>query len=429
MFDYIVVGAGSAGCVLANRLSANPDVSVLLLEAGGADNAREITIPAATPLNFRTDRDWAFETEPQEHLTGSSLYWPRGRVLGGSSAINFMIYMRGNRLDYDDWARNGCDGWSFDEVLPYFKRAEHRESGRNGDYGRDGPLNITDLRSLNPLTTAFVEAAIDSGFNRNIDFNGPEQDGAGYYQVTQKNGTRVSCASAYLTPIRSRPNLTVRTGTLVARVLIENNRAVGVECVQGNNIEKLHAEREVVLSAGTVNSPQLLILSGIGPSGHLEDLDITVEVDLPGVGENLQDHLLVPVIYESTRPVSMASAGGLRDLAAYFLLKRGPLTSNIAEAGAFARTDSVQPAPDLQFNCAPVFYMTRGHEMRKGHGFSMSVVGLCPESRGHIRLRSRLPIGTPLSRRWSEPSRRCSPPSYRWPSAVGRSSVAPTSLP
>lgn len=396
MYDYIIVGAGSAGCVLANRLSADPDVTVLLLEAGEPDSLRELGIPAAAPTLFETSLDWSYQTEPQEYLNNDRLKWPRGKVLGGSSSINLMIYVRGNRLDYDGWEASGAHGWGFSGVTPYFKRSEHQERGESDLHGTGGPLDVADLRSVNPLSSAFVDAAVEAGFPRNADFNGPVQDGAGFYQVTQRNGKRASASTAFLAPVRSRPNLTVRTNCHVTRVVIEDAVATGVEWAHDGQRDTERAGREVILSGGTINSPQLLMLSGVGPADHLRDLHLPVAVDLPGVGQNLHDHLLVPVIYESTQPVSMASAGSIRDLASYFLLGKGPLSSNIAEAGGFARSKADLASPDLQFNCAPVYFMTRGHEMPEGHGFSLSTQILNPASRGAIRLRSSDPFAPPV---------------------------------
>lgn len=396
MYDYIIVGAGSAGCVLAHRLTEDPDVSVLLLEAGGADSAKELRIPAAGPANIGSGRDWGFQTEPQPHLDNDRINWPRGKVLGGSSSINFMIYMRGNPLDYNAWRDAGCPGWGYDDVLPLFKRSENQQRGASEFHGVGGPLDVGDLRTVNPMTDAFVEAMSESGIPYNPDFNGSDQRGGGYYQVTQKKGNRASTATAFLDPVRKRPNLTVRTDTHVTRVLIEDDTAVGVEFLNGSIPDQIKASTEVILSAGSINSPQLLMLSGIGPADHLRNLNLPVYADRPGVGQNLHDHLLAPVIYESAEPVSLTDAGTARDLASYFLLGRGRLTSSIAEAGGFIQSKEDAPAPDIQLYFAPAFYMTRGHDLPDGHGFSGAGKILKPASRGQITLRSSNPLDHPV---------------------------------
>src|SRR5581483_7051455 len=345
MFDYVIVGAGSAGCALAARLTEDPKISVLLLEAGGPDRKKEIHIPAAFPKLFKSECDWDYSTEPQAHLGGRKLYWPRGRMLGGSSSMNAMIYIRGHQWDYDHWAELGNTDWSFGEVLPYFKQAEHQERGALEYHAVGGPLNVADLSHINPLSQAFVAACVDSGLPRNDDFNGPSQDGAGFYQVTQKQGKRHSAAAAYLKPALKRPNLTVRTEAQTTHVIFEGTRAAGVTYLHGGRKEQAKAGREVILCGGAINSPQLLMLSGVGPADHLKSLGLPVIADLPGVGENLQDHLMVAVSYECTQPISMASAESLKNVVSYLLFHRGPLTSNVAEAGGFVKTNPDLPAP------------------------------------------------------------------------------------
>lgn len=390
-FDYIIVGAGSAGCVLARRLTEDPTVRVLLLEAGEPDRRREIHIPAAFSKLFRSECDWNYTTTPQPGLGGRELYWPRGKVLGGSSSINAMMYVRGHRSDYDRWRDAGNAGWGYDDVLPLFKRSEHQELGPSKFHGKDGPLNVANVRTLNPLSKAFVESAVERGLARTDDFNGADQDGAGFYQVTQLKGRRHSAAAAFLTPILGRPNLTVETGALAHRVLIENGRAVGVDYARHGGVSVARADREVILAGGAVNSPQLLMLSGIGPADHLREHGIPVVVDAPEVGGNLQDHLLVVVAHQSRRPVGLANAESLPNIARYLMFRTGPLASNIGEAGAFIRTSDGLEAPDLQIIFAPAYYLNHGFTKVEGHGFSVGTVQLRPYSRGRIRLRSANP--------------------------------------
>jgi choline dehydrogenase-like flavoprotein len=397
-YDYIIVGAGSAGCVLASRLSEDPHARVLLLEAGGPDRRREIRIPAAYSKLFKSALDWNFSTEPEPHLHNRRLYWPRGKVLGGSSAINAMIYIRGNRLDYDHWASLGNDGWSFADVLPYFKKSENQERGASEFHGVGGPLCISDLRCVNPLTRFFLDAANELGFAANPDFNGAMQLGAGLYQVTQKNGSRHSAADAFLKASMSRPNLHVLTATHATRILIENHRAIGVEFARHGATETARAEREVILCSGAVNSPQLLLLSGIGPADELARIGIRVIHNLPGVGKNLQDHPMVSAGYLCTKPITLQGADSLRNLLQYFVLKRGPLTSNVAEAGIFINTRNDSPTPDLQILFGPVYYVNHGFEKIKEHAFGFAPTLIAPESRGEITLRSANPLDAPAIR-------------------------------
>lgn len=395
MYDYIIIGAGSAGCVLANRLTEDPDTKVLLLEAGGPDNKQEVHIPAAFSKLFKGPCDWAFHTEPQENLASRRLYWPRGKMLGGSSSMNAMIYIRGHHGDYGRWRDLGNEGWGFADVLPYFKKAEHQERGASEYHGTGGPLNVADQRSINPLSRAFVAAGGELGFPANGDFNGAEQEGFGFFQVTQKGGKRCSAAAAYLKPALRRPNLTIQTQAQATRLLVDGTRAVGVEYLRNGRAEQARAGREVILSGGAVSSPQLLMLSGIGPADHLRSLSISPVVDLPGVGQNLQDHLFVSIAYACTRPISLASAETIPNIASYLLFKKGPLTSNVAEAGAFIRMDASLPAPDLQFHFGPVYYLNHGFTRPEGHGFSIGPTLIRPESRGQITLRSSDPFAPP----------------------------------
>src|SRR5262245_18402326 len=303
--DYVIIGAGSAGCALANRLTEDSDVKVLLLEAGGPDKQQKIQIPAAFPKLFKTECDWAYETEELEHMNRRRMFWPRGRVLGGSSSINAMVYSRANRSDHDRFGELGVEGWSYDDILPYYKKSENNERGASEFHGVGGELNVADLRCVNPLTHRFVEAGQDAGLKYNGDFNGASQEGVGYLQVTQKNGKRHSAAAAFLKPVLSRPNLGVETGAHVTRLLFDKNKVVGVEFVQDRRTEQARANREVILSGGAINSPQTLMLSGVGPADHLRAMDIPVVVDLPGVGQNLMDHLLIGVEYECREPIGL----------------------------------------------------------------------------------------------------------------------------
>ena len=388
MFDYIVIGAGSAGCVLASRLTERPDTSVLLMEAGPPDRKREIHIPAAFSKLFRTEVDWNFSTDPQAHLSGRSLYWPRGKTLGGSSSINAMIYVRGARADYDAWRDMGNPGWGFDDVLPMFKAVEHSAGG---------PLHVEALRCVNPLTHAFLAACDAEGIPKNPDFNGAAQAGAGLYQVTQKNGARASAADAYLKPALRRGNLTVWTNVQVARILMEGGRASGVEFFQKQSPDRqqIRAAKEVILCAGAVGSPHLLLLSGIGPRRELEAFNIPVVADLEGVGGNLQDHLNVGQSYGSTQPVSLSNAESIPNVLRYIFRKTGPLTSNIAEAGAFVRSRPDLAECDVQLHFAPVYFVEHGFKNPSGHGFSLGALLLTPKSAGRIYLRSSDPREAP----------------------------------
>lgn len=396
MYDFIIVGAGSAGCVLANRLSADPSNRVLLLEAGPPDRKLEIHIPAAWIRTLKTEVDWNYATEPQTHLHDRRLYWPRGKTLGGSSAINAMIYMRGNRHDYDQWAALGNAGWGYEDVLPYFKKMENQERGASAYHGVGGPLNVADLRDPNPLTMAFLAAGNALGLNYRTDFNGETQEGVGLFQVTQKDGKRHSAADAYLKPIKGRENLVVRTGVLVTRVLFNGKRAVGVAYSEDGLPREAYTGGEVLLCGGSINSPQLLMLSGIGAASHLERFDINVIADLPGVGQNLQDHLIAGVINYSVRPVSLASATQPINLLPFFLAGRGLLTSNVAEAGAFMHTQPGLPVPDVQFHFGPAHFVDHGQTPIDGHGFALGGLVLRPKSRGFIQLRSDHPLTYPV---------------------------------
>jgi choline dehydrogenase-like flavoprotein len=398
-YDFVIVGAGSAGCVLAHRLSSETEHRVLLIEAGGRDSNPFIHMPAGLArLVHNRAINWSYQTEPIASLNGRRLYWPRGRVLGGSSSINAMCYTRGQRQDYDGWADRGNSGWSFDEVLPYFRKAEDQQHGSSTFHGAGGPLAVEDLRFRNPLSSIFVEAAIAAGFPANDDFNGATQEGIGFYQVTQRKGRRCSAAVAYLTPILARRNLHVVTNAHVNRVLLDRGRAVGVEYQLAGQVIAARATREILVSAGAINSPQLLLLSGIGPAGDLERLDIDVQVDLPGVGRNLQDHLDVCTLYKSTCPVSY-DFSPLEELSVglrYLITHGGPGSSNIAEAGGFVRSPRARDArPDIQLHFVPAQLDDHGRNRLPGHGFTVHSCVLRPASRGYLALRCADPAQAP----------------------------------
>ncbi len=401
MFDYVIVGGGSAGCVLARRLSDDPKISVCLLEAGGEDRTPIVTIPvgaaAAVPTRYF---NWAFETVPQAGLQGRRGYQPRGRGLGGSSAINAMIYTRGHRKDYDDWAAMGNEGWSFADVLPYFRRAEDQERGEDAYHGTGGPLHVSDLRSPSPFSRLFVAAARQVGFPLTQDFNGPRQEGVGLYQVTQKDGERCSAARAYLHPVRQRKNLTILTGALATKILFQGKRAVGVLCRHKGGEREIRAAREVILSAGALQSPQLLMLSGIGPAETLKRHGIAVRHHLPGVGQNLQDHVDYVDIFrwDSTELLGVTLKGiGItpKILADYFRRRRGIMTTNFAEAGGFLRTRPDLDRPDIQLHFVIGMVDDHNRVIHWGHGYSCHVCILRPKSRGQVTLADADPMSPP----------------------------------
>ncbi len=396
IYDYIIIGAGSAGCVLANRLTEDAKTKVLLLEAGMPDKKQEIHIPVAFGKLFKSEVDWNFETEPQTNLNNRRLYQPRGKMLGGSSSMNAMIYIRGHRTDFDRWNDLGNAGWSYPEVLPYFKKAENQERGADEFHGIGGFLNVADLRCVNPMSAAFVEAGRELGFPLNNDFNGAEQEGFGFYQVTQKGGKRCSTAVAFLKPVLNRPNLTVKTNAHVRRLNFENNKVSGIEISHYGNAEKASVAGEVILCGGAFNSPQILMLSGIGAAEKLVKFDIPTVVDLPGVGENLQDDLLVSLSVKCKKPISLANAESKLNIAKYLLFKKGQLTSNVPEAGAFVKIDPAQNKPDFQFHFAPAFYINHGFSNPEGHGFGIAPTLIRPESRGFVGLRSNDALDAPL---------------------------------
>ena len=400
MYDYVIVGAGSAGCVLANRLSENPQVKVLLLEAGNPDKSQKIKIPGAYPDLFKTKYDWAFYTEKEPNLNNRQLYFPRGKVLGGSSSINAMIYIRGNSDDYDNWHNLGNHGWSSKEVLPYFKKAENQSRGASEYHDVKGLLHVTDSLYRNPLSEVFLKAATEFGLIRNNDFNGIQQEGVGFYQVNQKNRQRHSAAHAYLKPVLSRKNLTVKTNCQVTRILFSGKQVIGL--IYKNQLKNQSTEheikinRELILSAGAINSPQLLMLSGIGCAKHLKSLNIPVLINLPGVGQNLQDHLFVSIAYKCTKPISLANIKQPHNILKYLFFKKGALTSNIAEAGGFLKTKSNLELVNLQLHFVPGCFINHGFTKRKQHGFTLCPTLLYPQSKGKITLRSQNPLESPV---------------------------------
>jgi choline dehydrogenase-like flavoprotein len=391
-YDYVIVGAGSAGCVLAARLTEDPEVKVCLLEAGPPDTAEEIYLPPGQLALGTSKYDWAFISDPEPGLGYRQRLLPRGRTLGGSSSVNAMVYIRGNRADYDAWAAMGFDGWGWDDVLPYFIKAEDNERGAGELHGAGGPLRVSEGRARHKTCEAFIEAGIEAGLPANDDFNGPEQDGVGWYQVTQRDGMRCSAAVAYLHPVLERPNLVVESGAYVTRLLLDGTRAVGVEIDQHDALREIHAG-EVILSAGSYQSPQVMLLSGIGPAEDLELNNIPQVHELP-VGQGLQDHVSTWITYTTDEP-SLLTVETEENMGLLTTEARGPLTSNFAESGGFIRTRDGLEAPDIQLHAIPILFPEGGAGEILVDGWAISACLLRPTGSGFVKLRSRVPTAKP----------------------------------
>jgi choline dehydrogenase len=403
-YDFIVTGAGSAGCVLAARLSENGRHKVLLLEAGGRDNHFWIHVPMGYAKTFVDPKvNWMFESEPEKELNNRTMYQPRGKVLGGTSSINGMIYMRGNASDYDRWRQMGNEGWSYDDVLPYFRKAEDNERGANEFHGSGGPLRVSNQPYEWEIARALLAACKQAGIPENSDFNGATQEGCGYYQTTTNNKRRWSTAAAYLKPARNRPNLVIKTGAHATRVLIENGRAVGVEFQTPRGRETARAGREVIVSGGAYGSPQLLLLSGIGPAEHLQDMGVPVIKDMPGVGSELQDHFNTSCTYRISKNLSLNALQyslprRLMAGAQYLFLRSGPMSGNGLYVGALLRSDKRLEQPDIQLNISAwsTIDRTRAGIISHPHpGIAISPVHLAPDGRGTVRLKTNNPLASP----------------------------------
>ena len=403
-YDYIIVGAGSAGCVLANRLSADPSKKVLIIEAGPEDKSTLIHVPIGMAALSRSKKlNWQFDTEPEAELNNRSLFWPRGKASGGSSSINAMVYIRGHKTDYDDWAALGNEGWSYKDVLPYFIKSESNQVIKNHPlHGNDGPLTVEKHRTVNPLSDIFVDAAQDVGHKKNDDFNAHEQEGVGRYQVTQRNGERCSSAKAYLTPVLSRSNLQIISAAQATRVLFDGQQAIGVEYSKDGSLSRAEIGRqgEVILSGGALQSPQLLLLSGIGSKRELQRHSIPLVKELAGVGQNLQDHLDITLMHKAATkdPISVTPLGLLKGVVAavdYAKNRKGFLTSNVAESGGFVKSDASQKRPNIQFHFLPTYLKDHGRQLMLGYGYTLHICDVTPKSRGSISLQTANPLDAP----------------------------------
>ena len=394
-YDYIVVGAGSAGAVVAARLAESADNKVLLIEAGGSHRHMNVQVPAAFSRQFKTNLDWGYFSEPERYLGGRRIFMPRAKMLGGCSSMNAMIYIRGNRADYDTWAKDGATGWSYADVLPLFRKSENNSRGADDYHGADGPLYVQDLRSPNEMSLKLVEAITSTGVEANDDFNGAEQLGTGFYQVTQRRGMRWTTADGYINPARKRRNFNVLTNTVMLRVRIENGAAVGVEAERDGQRGFIRASKEVILSAGAINTPQLLMLSGIGPADHLAEHGISVIVDNPNVGDHYMDHPMCMINVETTASGTLDEAQSPTWLLTYLARRTGLLTSNIGEAGAFVHTRPGDAAPDMQYICAPGYFYDHGFRTYATPAVAIGCSLVGAQSTGHVKLRSGDPKDRP----------------------------------
>jgi len=400
-YDFIVVGGGSAGCVLAARLSKDPNIRVMLLEAGGRDRSLLFHIPAGFAKMTKGIASWGWSTVPQKHMQGRKIWYTQAKVIGGGSSINAQIYTRGNRLDYDNWSNlYGCDGWSYRDILPYFKRSECNESFSDDYHGSEGPLRVSNPRATLPVCEAFISAAQEYGIPYNSDFNGRKQAGVGYYQLTQHNARRCSASVAFLKPAEVRSNLDVMTETQVTRIILEKSRAIGVEFIHKGRKNVLYADHEIVVSSGAIGSPRLLLLSGIGPADHLTNVGVDVQHDLPGVGLNLQDHIDICTIAELKGPYSYDGWDQLHKSAfaglQYLFLKSGPATSSLFETGGFWFSKENEDQPDIQFHLGQGSGIEKGIAKLEGAGITLNSAYMQPKSRGTVRLASSNPFADPL---------------------------------